>query len=236
MAEEAKTDDEPSIEEILDSIRQIISEDDEEEVDDQPAEVEDEKPVPAVTGGRLDQSAVDSIEFDAPAKDEPAESGEPLDQSAIDAMDFGGPSFDEEVADEPEDVIDESDDEVLDLTERVGTSDELDVDLVDELEEEPEPEPEFIAPEPEPEEEMDEPMEAVESDIFTEKAESAAVEAISQLVKKTAVERGGITIEEIVRSELKPMLREWLDRNLPSLIERLVAEELERVSKRLLDD
>jgi len=39
------------------------------------------------------------------------------------------------------------------------------------------------------------------------------------------------TIEDLIQSMLKPMLREWLDTNLPPLVERLVKEEIERVSR-----
>jgi cell pole-organizing protein PopZ len=31
---------------------------------------------------------------------------------------------------------------------------------------------------------------------------------------------------------LRPMLKDWLDENLPPLVERLVREEIERVSRR----
>jgi cell pole-organizing protein PopZ len=40
---------------------------------------------------------------------------------------------------------------------------------------------------------------------------------------------GGPTIEDIVRAEVRPLLKEWLDSNLPTLVERLVRVELERV-------
>lgn len=73
--------------------------------------------------------------------------------------------------------------------------------------------------------------------LLTNSAENAAVSAFSSLARKTAVERhGGVTIEDIVREEIKPMLRQWLDRNLPDLVEKLVQKELERVSSRVLDD
>ena len=36
-------------------------------------------------------------------------------------------------------------------------------------------------------------------------------------------------IEDIVREELRPLLKEWLDANLPPLVERLVRAEIERV-------
>jgi cell pole-organizing protein PopZ len=39
----------------------------------------------------------------------------------------------------------------------------------------------------------------------------------------------GVTLEDIVRESLKPLLREWLDCNLPDLVERLVRKEIERL-------
>ena len=40
------------------------------------------------------------------------------------------------------------------------------------------------------------------------------------------------TIEGVVEDMLRPMLKSWLDNNLPPLVERLVREEIERVSRR----
>ncbi|MFD1744071.1 PopZ family protein [Rhizobium helianthi] len=39
------------------------------------------------------------------------------------------------------------------------------------------------------------------------------------------------TVEDMAKEMLKPMLREWLDDNLPTLVERLVREEIERVAR-----
>ncbi len=39
------------------------------------------------------------------------------------------------------------------------------------------------------------------------------------------------TIDELVREMLRPMLKSWLDDNLPSLVERLVRAEIDRVSR-----
>jgi len=39
------------------------------------------------------------------------------------------------------------------------------------------------------------------------------------------------TIDDLVREMLKPMLKTWLEDNLPSLVERLVRTEIERVSR-----
>ncbi len=43
-----------------------------------------------------------------------------------------------------------------------------------------------------------------------------------------------ISLEEIVREEVRPMLKDWLDAHLPSIVERLVRTEIERVVAREL--
>jgi cell pole-organizing protein PopZ len=54
--------------------------------------------------------------------------------------------------------------------------------------------------------------------------------AFNQLA--TTMLSGGVrTIDELVEDLLRPMLRSWLDMNLPPLVERLVREEIERVSR-----
>jgi uncharacterized protein len=39
------------------------------------------------------------------------------------------------------------------------------------------------------------------------------------------------SVEEMAQDMLRPMLQEWLDDNLPTLVERLVREEIERVAR-----
>ncbi len=39
------------------------------------------------------------------------------------------------------------------------------------------------------------------------------------------------TLEDLVREMLRPMLKSWLDDNLPGMVERLVRAEIERVSR-----
>jgi len=51
--------------------------------------------------------------------------------------------------------------------------------------------------------------------------------------RSTAVQRGGPTIEDLVRIEIRPLLKEWLDLHLPPLVERLVRAEIERVVGRM---
>jgi len=55
----------------------------------------------------------------------------------------------------------------------------------------------------------------------------ALSERQAQIYKATA-----ISLEEIVRDEVRPMLKDWLDAHLPSIVERLVRVEIERVVAR----
>ncbi|OYV24339.1 MAG: hypothetical protein B7W99_02865 [Rhodospirillales bacterium 20-58-10] len=70
---------------------------------------------------------------------------------------------------------------------------------------------------------------------------AAAASAIGAMVrsisaeKSVAVSRGGATIEDMVREEIRPLLKAWLDTNLQSLVERVVRSEIEKVVNRSLD-
>ena len=39
------------------------------------------------------------------------------------------------------------------------------------------------------------------------------------------------SVEDMTQEMLRPMLQEWLDDNLPRIVERMVREEIERVSR-----
>jgi cell pole-organizing protein PopZ len=71
--------------------------------------------------------------------------------------------------------------------------------------------------------------------LIAPEAAAAAVASVGALVRTLTAERsmqvhtGGPTIEDIVREELRPLLKQWLDTNLPPLVERLVRTEIERV-------
>lgn len=55
------------------------------------------------------------------------------------------------------------------------------------------------------------------------------LEALSRLVVKPQV-AGSDTLEGLVREMLKPMLRDWLDANLPQIVEQIVAREIARIT------
>lgn len=40
------------------------------------------------------------------------------------------------------------------------------------------------------------------------------------------------TVEDVVRELLRPLLKEWLDENLPTVVERLVQQEIDRMMRR----
>ena len=42
---------------------------------------------------------------------------------------------------------------------------------------------------------------------------------------------GEISFDEMAEEMLRPMLQDWLDNNLPTLVEKLVREEIERVAR-----
>jgi len=185
-------EEEPSIEEILTSIRQIISDDDDEGGDD----ASGEEPV---------------AEEPADEPEEVIELTEKADPDDVLDDDF-----------EPEPVMEEPEDEPMEI------------DLKDSDDFEPEPEAE---PTPEPEPVREQPPEDDGDSILTNRAEEAALSGFKQLAAKTAIDSiSGVTIEQIVREELRPMLRVWLDSNLPHIVERLVQEELDKVARRALDD
>ena len=72
------------------------------------------------------------------------------------------------------------------------------------------------------------------SSLVAPSAAAAAASSVGSLVRTlagrtTQVHGGGPTIEDIVRDELRPMLKQWLDTYLPGTVERLVRAEIERV-------
>jgi cell pole-organizing protein PopZ len=77
-----------------------------------------------------------------------------------------------------------------------------------------------------------------QSDLVAPEAVAAAAMSVGSLMRTLAAGRatqvysGGPTLEDIVRSELRPLLKEWLDANLPPVVERLVRAEIERVVAR----
>jgi uncharacterized protein len=74
--------------------------------------------------------------------------------------------------------------------------------------------------------------------VLSSPTSTASSDALAQLAKAildrrdVAIGSRDVTLEGMVREMLRPMLKEWLDRNLPYLIERLVKKEIDLMVNR----
>lgn len=181
---EAKTEQEPSIEEILESIRQIIS-------DDQPADA---------GGGNLKgpppEAPIKAAVVPPPPSQAPIKAAAPPPPPP--------PPSPARAA-------------VLDLTEAVE--------------------------QPAPDIEMADVAQDTGGGLLSQSTEAYAQQALARLMGSMPIERdipdrmpvhGNVTLEDITRELLRPMLKDWLDRNLPTLVERLVQKEIEKITRRVL--
>lgn len=126
----------------------------------------------------------------------------------------------------------QSEPEVLELTDMVAGEEPQ----VAEAGFEPEPEPasdfqpSYDALEQAPDAEVP-PAELVSSDAASASREALA--SLSRLLVKPEPESDG-TLEGLVREMLRPMLKQWLDTNLPDLVESMVAKEIARITGKAL--
>ena len=60
---------------------------------------------------------------------------------------------------------------------------------------------------------------------------TAAVDSAFNALAQTVLVQNARTLEDLVREMLRPMLKSWLDDNLPGMVERIVKAEIERVSR-----
>ncbi|CAN7176860.1 DUF2497 domain-containing protein [Brevundimonas sp. LjRoot202] len=208
-----QTAQEPTMEEILASIRRIISE------DDAPAETAPAAAAPA--------EAEPESEFEQPAAAE-----------ASPALMDETPAMQEPAASE-EDVLELTDTYEAPAAESIG---DLDVTPA-----EPEVDPfpvEAVSESvfaPEPEHPADTTSISPPTGYDTLVGDSAAASAASafaglasSLKKSEPMESAtpsGPTLDELARSLLRPMLKEWLDANLPGIVEAQVRKEVERIAR-----
>ena len=77
------------------------------------------------------------------------------------------------------------------------------------------------------------------SGLVGDKVANEIASTVGSLVRSVSAERAvsigraGVTIEDLVREEVKPVLKAWLDSHLPSLVERVVRAEIGRVIDRM---
>ncbi len=245
---------EPSMDEILSSIRQIIADDDAAATPRRPAFQAAPPPMQAAPakplGDQAERDLSDMLDDIEPLALSPS-------QIVEDSADSAGFSFDSILADT-------AGDEAPSLVEAEDVAFEADDDLPSfdpmptralEVEPEPEPEPDIVAmvaaqpepvfePEPKPEPAFEpEPVLAQASPLpdptltadmteeLLEPATRAAVRGSISKLNALGIGNPGLTIEAMMRDMLRPMLKEWLDENLPSVVERMVEKELSRISR-----
>ena len=207
-----QTAQEPTMEEILASIRRIISE------DDAPAET-----APAATAES--ESAPEAASAEA----------EPEDVSP--ALMDETPSM-EEPASSEEDVLELTDTYEAPAAESIGDLDVSPAADVDPFPVEAVSESVFA---PEPEHPADTTSHGAPTGYDTLVGDSAAASAASafaglasSLKKSEPMETStpsGPTLDELARALLRPMLKEWLDANLPGIVEAQVRKEVERIAR-----
>ena len=87
------------------------------------------------------------------------------------------------------------------------------------------------APPPEPVRAPPPPVEVAEmAPLISQATEGVVSSAFSDLAL-TVLNRNARTLEDLVQEMLRPMLKAWLDQNLPGMVERLVRAEIERVTR-----
>lgn len=227
MADNKNNKDEPSIEEILSSIRDIISDDDEELIPFKEIEPKAETAKQESNSISDEDDSDDVVDLGAFAID---------DESDIDvsADDIDAIMAENDAKAEKEDPLAGVDlshpDDDLDVQEDAITDDDFDVfDAINSNEVEEEPEPET----------QNEQIESIMNDeeaLVDRIAETATVGAMAKLAENIAVSRKteGVTLEDIVRDLMRPMLKVWLDENLPTIIDRVVTKELERLAEKAI--
>jgi len=68
------------------------------------------------------------------------------------------------------------------------------------------------------------------SSLMSERVERQVAASFSEL-SEAFVERSRKTFDEIAEQMIAPLLRDWMENNLPTLVERMVREEIERVAR-----
>ena len=205
MAQAAKSQ-EPSMEEILTSIRRIIAEDDSEKPAQRPPETASVELNPDAAASPETERATDASPRESPAarigalssSAKAARSSTVLDLTesmAPSALRSAAPVVDSSLASAPPATMDHTvANEVVSVSQSSGARDDTRGGLMS-------------------------------------STTSAAVDSAFNALAQTVLVQNARTLEDLVREMLRPMLKVWLDDNLPGMVERLVRAEIERVSR-----
>ena len=223
MANEAHK--EPTMEEILASIRKIISDD-----TAAPASAPEPEPEIADDEDNDDVASLEEVMFDEELREDVFEDAAEEEMEAELELE----SF------EPEEMeAEEAEDPAESFESLLSASRSAEYEAEPAPEPEPAPQPVAFAPEPAPEPApasapKEKPMSAspaYEHTTLTEDSTAnAAAGALGKLISKMDL-GGDHTLEGLVREMLRPMIKEWLDANLPAIVEEKVEAEVQRISR-----
>lgn len=76
----------------------------------------------------------------------------------------------------------------------------------------------------------DELVSAASADAARQSLEALTAAVAPAPVAAAPAPAGGRTMEEVVLEALRPMLKDWLDTNLPAMVEAMVAKEISRIT------
>src|SRR3954469_22454308 len=206
---DTKSQQEPSMEEILASIRRIISEDTE------PAEPSKPEPAPAPA----------PVSAFAPP---PPSAPEPMDEDVLELTQMVQDDGSVVDVDEDDPWSRAMDPEPEPEPEEEEPEPPLSLETLDALFDKP-------APRPQPFNRYDDddlvsaPTAAATSAAFAQLASSMGGNRLSGGMHAYG---GGPTVEDILKDLLRPLLRDWLDQNLPPMVERMVQREIEKMVRR----
>lgn len=245
---QASQAEEPSMEEILASIRRIISDEEDagnstddaesaSELEDNPVEIEAADEMGDAS--EMSQDDLDKL-FD-------------MDDGGDDVAEISADDDDDDMAaamaaeEEAEEPAAEEED-VLELTEELAVEEEstppepvepddiafveddaapLDVDEAMEIPAPPPPASVATSPVP-----LSDLPEVAEDSPLTSSETGEVVNAAFDNLSNMFIGSNAQTVEELVRDMLRPMLKAWLDQNLPGMVEQMVQKEIQRVTRR----
>ena len=195
---------EPTMEEILASIRRIISED-----DAPAAQASDEADAPkAAVAERSPTQAADETPAHVDEPEDVLELTDRYQEPTAAAFDMAAaPAPEPRPAPAPA------------RAEPIARSGDLDIFDREPIAPTTQPTPVSRAPEP------------GDDGLLGASAASAAASAFGALTQRVALPADGRTLEDVVRELLRPMLRDWLEQNLPTIVEARVQAEVERISR-----
>lgn len=228
---------EPSMEEILASIRRIISDE-----DAPAAQPSGDAPAPAAETGEADQMDVageamsqDDLDklFDSDgdtAVEEPVAAPEPEEPEEEDILEL---TEAQAVSESPSDAEEESEDEADSFETGKAGADEAEIAFVDsdDAEEMAGSAADFSEPDKNDIASTVQANASAEVERLVSPSVDTVVNSAFTNLANTVLMNNARTLEDLVKDMLRPMLKEWLDQNLPPLVERLVRQEIERVSR-----